>query len=169
MRKKEEETANFDFEKRTQFEFDFEKDKGITSQHQNRARKFAFSLIAVSAVIFVSSAALFITSHNRSDIVESGNCETGLTSVKEPSRKKASSVVDSVFPTSSLHDSLNSSAPHTEETVPTATTIAESSYNIETTARSVIQGNFGNGQERRKRLGRKYNDVQRRVNEILRK
>ena len=166
--KKEEETNNFDFEKRTQFEFDFEKDKGITSQHQNKARKIVFSLIAVSAVIFVSSVALFMMRHNRNDIIESGNCETGLTSAKEPSSKKASSVVDSVLPTSSLHDSSDSSSPHSEETVPTDTTISESSYNIEATARSVIQGKFGNGQERRQRLGCKYSDVQRRVNEILR-
>lgn len=166
--KKEEETNNFDFEKRTQFEFDFEKDKGITSQHQNKARKFSFSLIAFAAVIFVSFVALFITSYNQSDIVENGNCETSLTSVKEPFSKKASPVVASVFPASSLQDSLDSSAPHSEETVPTDTTITESNYNIEATARSVIHGNFGNGQERRQRLGCKYSDVQRRVNEILR-
>lgn len=167
--KKEKGTNNFDFEKRTQFEFDFEKDKGITSQHQNKARKFPFSLIAFAAVIFVSFVALFITSRNQSDIVESGNCETNLTSAKEPFSKKASPVFDSVFPVSPIQVSLDNSAPNSDETVPTVATITESNYDIEATARSVIQGKFGNGQKRRQRLGSKYNDVQRRVNEILKK
>ncbi len=167
--KKEEETDNFDFKKRTRFEFDFEKDKGITSQHPNKARKFTFSLVAVSAVILVSSVALFITSHSQRDIVESGDSKTSLTTVEEPFSKKASPVVTSAFHSYSIQDSLDSSASNSDETVPTAATIAESNYDIEATARSVIQGKFGNGQERRQRLGSKYNDVQRRVNEILRK
>ncbi len=166
MKKGEEETNNFDLEKRTQFEFDFEKEEGTTSLHQNKTRKFAFSLIAVPAVILVSSVVLFMTNHSQSDIVERGKCETSPTSVEEPFSPKVSLIVDTIF-SSSIQDSLDSSAPNSNEIVPTA--IAESNYDIEATAHSVIQGDFGNGQERRQRLGCKYNDVQRRVNEILRK
>ncbi len=168
MKKEEKETNNFDFGKRTPFVFDFEKDKGVTSLPQNKARKFTFSLIAASAVILVSSIAIFMTIHSQSDTVERGICETNLTSVEEPFSKKTSPVVDSIV-NSSVQDSLDSSAPHSDEIVSTATTIVESNYDIEVTARSVIRGDFGNGQERRKKLGSKYNEVQLCVNEILRK
>lgn len=166
MKKGEEETNNFDLEKRTQFKFDFEKEEGTTSLHQNKTRKFSFSLMVISAVILVSSVVLFMTNHSQSDIVERGKCETSPTSVEEPFSPKASLIVDTIF-SSSIQDSLDSSAPHSNEMEPTS--IAESNYDIEATAHSVIQGDFGNGQERRQRLGCKYNDVQRRVNEILRK
>ncbi|HIY51284.1 MAG TPA: hypothetical protein IAA43_05050 [Candidatus Olsenella avicola] len=38
---------------------------------------------------------------------------------------------------------------------------------IEALARSVIRGEYGNGEERRRRLGSLYDAVQARVNEIL--
>ena len=40
-------------------------------------------------------------------------------------------------------------------------------YDIEDLARRVIEGEFGNGKERRKKLGKKFAPVQNRVNEIL--
>ena len=43
----------------------------------------------------------------------------------------------------------------------------ERDEDIEKLARRVIRGDFGNGEERRKRLGKKYAPVQNRVNEIL--
>ena len=39
---------------------------------------------------------------------------------------------------------------------------------IEQTARDVIPGKYGNGEERKQKLGNLYNEVQKRVNEILR-
>ena len=39
--------------------------------------------------------------------------------------------------------------------------------NIEELAKRVIQGEFGNGEERKQKLGTLYNEVQKRVNEIL--
>lgn len=39
---------------------------------------------------------------------------------------------------------------------------------IEQTARDVIAGKYGNGEERKQKLGNLYNEVQKRVNEILR-
>ncbi len=41
------------------------------------------------------------------------------------------------------------------------------SYDVDALARRVIAGEFGNGDERKRRLGDKYSAVQRRVNEIL--
>ena len=38
---------------------------------------------------------------------------------------------------------------------------------IEELAKAVIRGEYGNGQERKKKLGNLYNEVQKRVNEIL--
>ncbi|MBR4886392.1 MAG: hypothetical protein IKU16_03815 [Muribaculaceae bacterium] len=40
---------------------------------------------------------------------------------------------------------------------------------IEEKAKSVIRGEFGNGQERKKRLGSDYSEVQKKVNEIYSK
>ena len=42
------------------------------------------------------------------------------------------------------------------------------SQSIEELARAVIRGEYGNGQERKDKLGSLYNEVQKRVNEILR-
>ena len=42
-----------------------------------------------------------------------------------------------------------------------------SGIDVDAMARRVIAGEFGNGDERRRRLGDKYSAVQRRVNEIL--
>lgn len=41
------------------------------------------------------------------------------------------------------------------------------SYDVDAMARRVIAGEFGNGDERKRRLGDKYSAVQQRVNEIL--
>lgn len=41
--------------------------------------------------------------------------------------------------------------------------------NIEELARKVINGDYGNGEERKQKLGNLYNEVQKRVNEILNK
>ncbi|MFR0823619.1 MAG: glucosaminidase domain-containing protein [Clostridia bacterium] len=43
----------------------------------------------------------------------------------------------------------------------------DNSKSIEELARDVISGKYGNGQERKDRLGNLYNEVQKRVNEIL--
>ena len=41
------------------------------------------------------------------------------------------------------------------------------SSDIDALARAVIRGDFGNGEERRRRLGARYESVQRRVNQLL--
>lgn len=43
----------------------------------------------------------------------------------------------------------------------------DNSKNIEELARAVIRGEYGNGQERKNKLGNLYNEVQAKVNEIL--
>ena len=43
----------------------------------------------------------------------------------------------------------------------------DNSTNIDAIARDVIAGKYGNGQERKDKLGNLYNEVQKRVNEIL--
>ena len=44
----------------------------------------------------------------------------------------------------------------------------DNSKNIEELAKAVIRGEYGNGEERKQKLGNLYNEVQKRVNEILR-
>ena len=46
--------------------------------------------------------------------------------------------------------------------------VSQETPNIEELARAVIRGEYGNGQERKNKLGNLYNEVQKRVNEILR-
>ena len=43
----------------------------------------------------------------------------------------------------------------------------DNSKSIEELARAVIRGEYGNGQERKNKLGNLYNEVQKKVNEIL--
>ena len=43
----------------------------------------------------------------------------------------------------------------------------DNSKNIEELAKAVIRGEYGNGEERKQKLGNLYNEVQKRVNEIL--
>ena len=44
----------------------------------------------------------------------------------------------------------------------------DNSKSIEELAKEVIAGKYGNGEERKQKLGNLYNEVQKRVNEILR-
>lgn len=47
--------------------------------------------------------------------------------------------------------------------------VKSTSYDIDKIAKDVIKGIYGNGEERRKKLGSKYIIVQKRVNELLKK
>ena len=53
---------------------------------------------------------------------------------------------------------INSDLPNTNE---------EIEKDVETLAREVIEGKYGNGEERKQALGSRYSEVQKRVNEIL--
>ena len=44
---------------------------------------------------------------------------------------------------------------------------SSTSMDVDTMARAVICGDYGNGEERKRRLGSYYSIVQRRVNEML--
>lgn len=44
---------------------------------------------------------------------------------------------------------------------------SSTSMDVDAIARAVIRGDYGNGEERKRRLGSYYSTVQRRVNEML--
>ena len=44
---------------------------------------------------------------------------------------------------------------------------SKSGYDLDDMARKVINGEFGNGAERQKRLGKSYKEIQKRVNDVL--
>ena len=44
---------------------------------------------------------------------------------------------------------------------------SKSGYDLDDMARKVISGEFGNGAERQKRLGKSYKEIQKRVNDVL--
>lgn len=56
----------------------------------------------------------------------------------------------------------------TQTTKPFSVTSAPVSGDVETNARRVIRGDFGNGQERRGKLGSSYSEIQAKVNEMYR-
>lgn len=56
----------------------------------------------------------------------------------------------------------------TETTKPFSATSAPVSGDVEENARRVIRGDFGNGQERRDKLGSSYSEIQGKVNEMFR-
>ena len=56
----------------------------------------------------------------------------------------------------------------TQTTKPFPATSAPVSGDVETNARRVIRGDFGNGQERRDKLGPSYSEIQGKVNEMYR-
>lgn len=56
----------------------------------------------------------------------------------------------------------------TETTKPFSATSAPVSGDVEENARRVIRGDFGNGQERRDKLGSSYSEIQGKVNEMYR-
>lgn len=56
----------------------------------------------------------------------------------------------------------------TQTTKPFSVTSAPVSGDVETNARRVIRGDFGNGQERKDKLGSSYSEIQGKVNEMFR-
>lgn len=69
------------------------------------------------------------------------------------------SVVDENHVTTSTEKSPNSSSNRSENNV---------DDDVETNARRVIHGDFGNGQERKDKLGSSYSEIQGKVNEMYR-
>lgn len=74
------------------------------------------------------------------------------------------------IPTEQVPQPETSVAEQKENTVckTTISTPAASSDSLEEQARRVIRGDYGNGAERRERLGDRYREIQNRVNEIYR-
>ena len=64
---------------------------------------------------------------------------------------------------------INSNNLTKYDVVETGENSVDNSSDIEELARAVIRGEYGNGQERKDKLGSLYNEVQKRVNEILRR
>ena len=56
---------------------------------------------------------------------------------------------------------------HVENHVDNVENSVDNSTNIDAIARDVIAGKYGNGNERKNKLGNLYEEVQKRVNEIL--
>ena len=56
----------------------------------------------------------------------------------------------------------------TQNTKPSSSTSVPVSGDVEENARRVIRGDFGNGQERKDKLGSSYSEIQNKVNEIYR-
>ena len=71
-----------------------------------------------------------------------------------------------------MDNTQQSDTPTSKETSPDFTkkkskSKSKSGYDLDDMARKVINGEFGNGAERQKRLGKSYKEIQKRVNDVL--
>lgn len=67
-----------------------------------------------------------------------------------------------------IAESAQSKPAATQNTKPSSSTSVPVSGDVEENARRVIRGDFGNGQERKDKLGSSYSEIQGKVNEIYR-
>lgn len=74
-------------------------------------------------------------------------------------------------PVATIPEPVNQPSIEVEDrsVAPTSFVTSSTVTDIEQTAKSVIRGDFGNGQERKNRLGSEYSEVQKKVNELYSK
>lgn len=80
---------------------------------------------------------------------------------EQPAKQNHSTIAEPAKP-------AQSKPTATQTTKPTSATSAPVSGDVEENARRVIRGDFGNGQERRDKLGSSYSEIQNKVNEMYR-
>lgn len=80
---------------------------------------------------------------------------------EQPAKRNPATIAEPAKPAQSKPAS-------TETTKPFSATPAPVSGDVEENARRVIRGDFGNGQERRDKLGSSYSEIQGKVNEMYR-
>ena len=79
----------------------------------------------------------------------------------QPAKQNPATIAEPANPT-------QSKPAATQSTKPSSATSAPVSGDVEENARRVIRGDFGNGQERRDKLGSSYSEIQGKVNEMYR-
>lgn len=80
---------------------------------------------------------------------------------EQPAKRNPATIAEPAKPAQSKPAS-------TETTKPSPSTSAPVSGDVEENARRVIRGDFGNGQERKDKLGSSYSEIQGKVNEMYR-
>ena len=80
---------------------------------------------------------------------------------ERPAKRNHATIAESAKPTQSKPTA-------TQATKPSSSTSAPVSGDVEENARRVIRGDFGNGQERKDKLGSSYSEIQGKVNEMYR-
>ncbi|WP_308006913.1 hypothetical protein [uncultured Prevotella sp.] len=80
---------------------------------------------------------------------------------ERPAKRNPATIAEPVKP-------VQSKPAATQTTKPFSVTSAPVSGDVEENARRVIRGDFGNGQERRDKLGSSYSEIQGKVNEMYR-
>ena len=189
-KKQRKSTRNFNMEKHVERHFDIEKEQASTisskpvtedvsepktavgGEKQNGNKK---SLIAIVVIVVLAILAFFIFKGSGSD-----NSETEKSPVVEQvdstSGEKADSVAEKSESTQSSDESTsstgvsNSSASDETQTSSQPVSSVKSSLDktVEEKAMEVWDGVYGNGTERKNKLGSDYKAVQKRVNEMYR-
>lgn len=142
-------------------------------------------LVIILVVVALAVALSFIFRDTDSNTENTPIEATGKTEMPVPAQSEESVAEETIpgpdapvaeeieaeeIPAEKVHEPATSVAEQKENTVrkTTASTPAALSGSLEEQARRVIRGDYGNGAERRERLGDRYSEIQNRVNEIYR-
>ena len=179
-KKQRKSTRNFNMEKHVERHFDIEKEetpvakdvsqnKAVDAQPQgtdvnnnaNGSKSKMIAIIAVVILIVVAFVAYRSCGANETKDAEPTNTIVSDSTEKEKTDTTAT-VEKSANPESEQPQSTS------EEGTPETKTKAESGNTIEEKAMQVWDGVYGNGSERKSKLGSDYKAVQKRVNEMYR-
>lgn len=188
-KKQRKSTRNFNMEKHVERHFDIEKEQApvisskpvapdtpdsITTVEDEKQSGNKKSLLAIIVVVVLAIIAFFIYKGQGS-----GNSETEKSPVVEQSDSTSKEQSDSVSEKSDVGPATNANTPSVDDSntstsddtqvsdkpVPSTNSSVKT---VEEKAKEVWDGVYGNGTERKNKLGSDYKAVQKRVNEMYR-
>ena len=189
-KKQRKSTRNFNMEKHVERHFDIEKEQAsvisskpvapdspdsVTTVEDEMQSGNKKSLVAIIVIVVLAIIAFFIYKGQGS-----GNSETEKSPVVEKSDSTFKDQSDSVSKKSDVSLATNANTPSAEDSNSStsddtqvsdktvSTTNSSSEKAIEEKAKEVWDGVYGNGTERKNKLGSEYKAVQKRVNEMYR-
>lgn len=137
---------------------DFRKDS-----HPEKSKPKGHLKQFILCALFVAVAIIVAICFKKYGKYEGGEPNCGVTDISQKEHIDSTNIAQS-----NDRSKEASSATTLTSTDSVTNTIVQVSGNIEENARLVIRGVFGNGQERKNKLGSAYSEIQGRVNEMYR-